>query len=259
MRQTPPPGLRPNCLLTRYPICFVHGLKNIFCARDYWHGIPEYLSSHGYEIHEFFAPWRGPHQARLDAFAAQFRNILKGHEKIHVVAHSLGTIDMIDLLMWPEFKSKFASVTFVSPPFGGTPFADLGLLFGKKLFASTNLTLTSKHASEIIKRFIKPTNVLIGSFISRPQKYPISAKLKIQHRLLTKYLRRRGLPEENDGLVPLSSQLIAQSLGEIFFEFPGDHNQIIGSGPWPGDAKTAHSVYLDHAIFLAEYDFKTAQ
>jgi hypothetical protein len=259
MRQTPPPGLRPNCLLTRYPICFVHGLKNIFCARDYWHGIPEYLKVHGYEIREHFAPWRGPHQARLDAFAEEFRRVLKNYEKIHIIAHSLGTIDMVELLMWPEFKNKFSSVTFVSPPFGGTPFAELGLLFGEKLFASTNQTLTSVHVAEIIKRFSKPRDVLIGTFVSRPEKYPFCPGLRLQHKWLTSYLKARGLNEENDGLVPLDSQLIAKSLGEIFLEFPGDHNQVIGSGPWPLDAKTAHSVYLDHAIFLAEYDFKTAQ
>ncbi len=258
MRQIPPPGLRPNCLLTRYPICFVHGLKNIFC-RDYWHGIPEYLGAHGYAVHELFGPWRGPHLARLDAFAFEFRKILEKYDKIHIIAHSLGTIDMVDLLMWPEFKNKFSSVTFVSPPFGGTPFAELGLMFGEKLFASTNLTLTSRHVAKMIERFSKPSDVLIGSFISRPQKYPLCLGLRLQHKWLTSYLRRKGLNEENDGLVSLDSQLIAKSLGEIFLEFPGDHNQVVGSGPWPNEVKTAHSVYLDHAIFLAEYDFKTAQ
>jgi hypothetical protein len=161
--------------------------------------------------------------------------------------------------MWPEFKNKFSSVTFVSPPFGGTPFAEFGLLFGERLFASTNLTLTSHHVVKIIGKYSKPADVLVGTFIARPKDYPLSFGLRLQHKWLTSYLKRHGLNEENDALVPLDSQLIAKSLGEIFLEFPGDHNQIIGSGPWPENAKTAHSVYLDHAIFLAEYDFKTAQ
>jgi len=259
MRQTPPPGLRPNCLLTRFPICFIHGLKNIFCAHDYWHGIPEYLSKHGYEVHEFHGPWRGPHEERLNSFANDFREVLKKSEKVHVIAHSLGAIDMVELLMWKEFEKKFSSVTFVSPPFGGSPYAELGLLFGEKLFASTNLTLTELHVNQILKKFVKPKDVLIGSILSNPGKYPLCPGLTIQHKFLTRYLRHKGLPEENDGLVPLTSQRRAKSLGEIFLEFPGDHNQVIGSGPWPRSEKTAHAIYLDHAIFLAEYDFKTPQ
>ncbi len=259
MRQIPPPGLRPNCLLTRYPICFVHGLKNIFCANNYWHGIPEYLRDHGYEVHEFFGPWRGPHQKRLDFFSTEIQKVLKGSEKVHVISHSLGTIDMVELLMWPQLANKFSSVTFVSPPFGGTPFAEIGLIFGEKLFASTNFTLTSKYVTPIIKKYKKPKDVFVGSIISRPRKYPLSLQVRIQHKLLTRYLRRRGLSEENDGLIPLESQLIAKGLGEILLEFPGDHTQVIGAGPWPDSEKTAHSVFLEHAIFLAEYDFETAK
>jgi hypothetical protein len=76
---------------------------------------------------------------------------------------------------------------------------------------------------------------------------------------LKSYLEGKHLNGENDGLVPYESQRIAEGLGDIFFEFPGDHVQVIGAGPWPEFEKTAHSRFLDHAIFLAEYDFQTAQ
>jgi len=259
MRQKPPQGLRPNCLLTRYPICFVHGLKNIFAAFDYWNRVPEYLSSHGYEVHVFKGPWRGPHEKRLKSFSSQFREVLERHPKVHVIAHSLGALDMLDLLGMEEFIGRFASVTFVSPPFGGSPFAHLGLLFGEKLFQSTNETLTVESATNIVKRFTAPKDVLVGTIISRPRQYPLSHSLRTHHRILTSYLRGKNLNSENDGLVPLDSQRIAKSLGRVFFEFPGDHVQVIGRGPWPKSAKTAHGMFLDHAIFLAEYDFQTAQ
>jgi triacylglycerol esterase/lipase EstA (alpha/beta hydrolase family) len=259
MRQKPPSGLRPNCLLTRYPICFVHGLKTIFCAFDYWHGVPDYLKSHGYEIYVFKGPWRGPHEKRLEAFSGQFREVLKNYPKVHVVAHSLGAMDMLDIISKEEFQDRFSSVTFVSPPFGGSPFAQLGLLFGEKFFQSTNETVTVESAQKILKRFKKPENILIGTIISRPGKYPLSSQVKAQHHLLKAYLKRKNLNEENDGLVPLESQRLAESLGKVFFEFPGDHVQVIGGGPWPEFEKTAHGMFLDHAIFLAEYDFKTAQ
>jgi hypothetical protein len=259
MEQTPPAGLRPNCLLTRYPICFVHGLKSVFNLANYWHGIPKYLKKHGYEIYDFKLPWRGPHESRVESIKSQMKEILKHNDKIHIIAHSLGCLDMITVLRDETLSKKIASVTFVSPPFGGTPIAHLGLIFGDKIFSSTNETLTAFGAEKILKDFKKPENVLIGSFIARPRNNLLNAQVKIQGKLLSDYLKKKNLPYENDGLVPLESQLIAKSLGPVYLELPGDHVQIIGRGPWPSSKRTAHEIYLDHAIFLAEYDFKTAQ
>jgi hypothetical protein len=42
--------LRPNCLLTRYPIAFVSGRKSVFRFFDHWNEIPSYLREHGYEV-----------------------------------------------------------------------------------------------------------------------------------------------------------------------------------------------------------------
>jgi triacylglycerol esterase/lipase EstA (alpha/beta hydrolase family) len=228
-------------------------------AFKYWNGIPKYLADHGYGIHEFFGPWRGPHRARLDSFRRQIEEVCAKTEKVHIIAHSMGTIDMIDLLKEPPMQSKLASVTFVSPPFAGTPMADMGLYFGDKLFSHTNESLSTKAATKIVETFKKPAGVLIGTILSRPKNYPRSYFLKLHHILFSRYLRSKNRNEENDGLVPLDSQLIAKSLGDFTIEFPGDHVQVIGGGPWPDHVKTAHEMYLDHAIFLAEYDFKTAK
>ncbi|MCB0394297.1 MAG: hypothetical protein KDD25_07045 [Bdellovibrionales bacterium] len=45
--------LRPNCLLTRYPIVFVHGASSPFYFGRYWNQIPKYLHEHGFEIIEW--------------------------------------------------------------------------------------------------------------------------------------------------------------------------------------------------------------
>ena len=42
--------LKPNCLLTRYPIAFLSGRKSIFKPFEYWNLIPAYLREHGYEV-----------------------------------------------------------------------------------------------------------------------------------------------------------------------------------------------------------------
>ncbi len=42
--------LRPNCLLTRYPIVFVSKQKSLFRIFDEWNDIPKYLREHGYDV-----------------------------------------------------------------------------------------------------------------------------------------------------------------------------------------------------------------
>lgn len=49
-RRSPAVHLVPNCLLTRYPICFVHGRPSPFYFSRYWNAVPRYLSEHGYEV-----------------------------------------------------------------------------------------------------------------------------------------------------------------------------------------------------------------
>jgi hypothetical protein len=42
--------LRPNCLLTRYPIAFLSRSRSLFRVFDLWRDIPYFLREHGYEI-----------------------------------------------------------------------------------------------------------------------------------------------------------------------------------------------------------------
>jgi hypothetical protein len=42
--------LRPNCLLTRYPIAFISGPRTLFRLFDHWNDVPVYLREHGYEV-----------------------------------------------------------------------------------------------------------------------------------------------------------------------------------------------------------------
>lgn len=42
--------LKPNCLLTRYPIAFLSGPKTVFRFFDHWNDVPVYLREHGYEV-----------------------------------------------------------------------------------------------------------------------------------------------------------------------------------------------------------------
>ncbi len=263
MRQIPRSSERHNYLISPYPICFLHGLKSIFHFRDYWHGIPEYLKDQGFLTYELKSNWRGPNKVRIIQFEDQLTEILNVHKKIHIIAHSLATVNSLELMCRPHLKGRISSVTLVSPVFGGTPWADYGAKgrkLGLNLFASINETLTKESATRALNNFVKPTDVLVTAIISNPRlDIPRARKVALQHRLLTRILRKMKLPTENDGLVPLASQRIAKSIGSIWCEFPGDHLQVVGRKPWPANEKTAHETFLEHCIFLAEHALKTSQ
>lgn len=50
--------LRPNCLLTRYPIVLLSKQKSFFRLFDEWDDVPKFLREHGYEVF-LLTPIRG--------------------------------------------------------------------------------------------------------------------------------------------------------------------------------------------------------
>jgi hypothetical protein len=51
--------LRPNCLLTRYPLIFLEKPKSLFSLRaltSTWKMIPSFTAEHGYEVHRIVIP-----------------------------------------------------------------------------------------------------------------------------------------------------------------------------------------------------------
>lgn len=249
------PTLRPNVLLTRYPIVFIHGLKSLFNFRNYWNGIPEHLIAHGYDVYVLKTHWRGPQSKRLNKIKCQISEILKEHKKIHIFAHSMGALDTLKLLDDAVFAPHITSATFISPPFKGSPWADVLARFTPGMHQE----LTKIEAQKALSEFKNISEAHLTTITAEPQTAPISPLLKAQHFLLTNYLKASKQAENNDGLVPVDSQRAAIGICGRHACFPGDHHQTIGSGPWPKNLKPARELYLDHSIFLAERDLQASE
>lgn len=56
--------LRPNCLLTKAPICFITGPRSIFHFKEIGSELQEFLYAHGYLIRKIPLPFRNPQQRR---------------------------------------------------------------------------------------------------------------------------------------------------------------------------------------------------
>ncbi len=112
---------------TKYPVLLVHG----FAFRDspvvnYWGRIPRELERNGAMV------YYGEHQSAASVehsaqeLKARIRNILadSGCEKLNVIAHSKGGLDMRLVLADPEFVPLIASLTTINTPHRGCAFAD---------------------------------------------------------------------------------------------------------------------------------------
>lgn len=123
---------------TKYPVLLVHGTgfrDRAFC--NYWGGIPGLLEKHGASI--FYSnhdAW-----ANIEDAASQIADTLKTVlketecEKVNIIAHSKGGIDVRYAISKLGLEDKIASVTMISSPNHGSKTLDkLFSIFGEWLF-----------------------------------------------------------------------------------------------------------------------------
>lgn len=121
---------------TKYPILMVHGVFfRDFRFLNYWGRIPEQLKLNGATI------FYGNHSSALavkDSAVELRQRILEivketGCDKVNVIAHSKGGLDMREALSDPEIAQHVASLTTINTPHRGCEFADYLLnFFGEK-------------------------------------------------------------------------------------------------------------------------------
>lgn len=120
-----------DCLeFTRYPIVFFHGMAgtdNFIGLMDYWYGVEPILTEAGYLNR---MPPGGALASPADR-AAQFSEALDAMEvegigrRFNLVGHSQGGIDARYLIGTLGQGPRIASLTTISAPHHGSPFADI--------------------------------------------------------------------------------------------------------------------------------------
>ena len=112
---------------TKYPILMVHGaffrdIKHL----NYWGRIPGDLMDNGATV--YFGNHQSAAAIRDSAkeLAGRIRSIVEetGCEKVHVIAHSKGGLDIRAALAYEDIAPLVASVTTVNSPHHGCHFAD---------------------------------------------------------------------------------------------------------------------------------------
>lgn len=89
--------LKPNCLLTRWPVLFLTGPRSMFYFSSYWNLYTPYLAEHGYEVFTLHLPWNNPRlrQERFEYFLNQQES---QNRKFHLVLDTPTFTEFQDVL-----------------------------------------------------------------------------------------------------------------------------------------------------------------
>ncbi len=118
-----------------YPIILSHGLfgwgtdggTGVIGIIDYWGGMPDYLRDQGAVV---YAPTKTATQSN-EYRAQELKNDINyfmaanGYSKVHVMGHSQGGLDSRYMVSNLGMSSKVRTLTSISSPHRGSPFADI--------------------------------------------------------------------------------------------------------------------------------------
>jgi len=216
------------------PVVLVHGLFGfdrigVPGARfDYFRGIAKHLATLGCDAHAVRLPMAGSVPARARELVQAIDAL--PHDRIDLIAHSLGGLDARYALAHLGLARRVRSLVTVGTPHRGTPIADLlhhgPLDWVRRLVASLGMPiealewLSTASLAQFNRDVPDVTGVRYASVVGGMHRADsvVPLALVAAHR----YLRRVAGP--NDGLVPVSSQYWGETLAEI----EADHFAQIG-------------------------------
>lgn len=216
------------------PVVLVHGLFGFDqigvsgVKLHYFRGIVDHLATLGCHAHAVRLPRAASVPERAQILAEKLSAL--PHDRIDIIAHSLGGLDARYALAHLGLAARVRSLVTIGTPHRGTPLADLAsngpLGLARKAIAALGVPLAaidwlSTAALETFNREVRDVPgvryaCVVGGI--REASTPISLAIAPAHA----YLRR--VAGSNDGLVPMSSQYWGETLAEI----EADHFEQIG-------------------------------
>jgi len=217
------------------PVVLVHGLWGFDkvgvpgAKVHYFRGIVDHLASLGCDAHAVRLPRAASVPDRAAILVEKITAL--GHQRVDIIAHSLGGLDARYALAKLGLASRVRSLVTIGTPHRGTPLADLAsaggpLALARKAVAAIGVPLDALDwlSTEALERFNRDILDVPGVRYAcvvggiRAASTPVSLAIAPAHA----YLRRVAGP--NDGLVPMTSQYWGETLAEI----EADHFEQVG-------------------------------
>lgn len=278
----------------RYPIILAHGIARFDVLREvflgllpqpplgdglhYFKGIKSDLESNGFEVHHSSVSFAAGVKQRSVELRADINAILAGtakaghsHEKIHIIAHSMGGLDARRMIVdSEEMAGKVASLTTIGTPHLGATLADLVIRNGGHLlihglrpfihlegFADLTTDVCGAFNRKALDREAK-NGVVYRTYASAEERDLVFLPLQASWLIINHH------EGENDGLVSVKSQqwekeLVAQDgktkpVTQSPFPIPADHLNEVGW--WDPQESNPVAVLRSGRLQAQEYERK---
>lgn len=256
--EAPLAGVRPASGPTErgppLPVILVHGLFGFDrfgvpgAKLHYFRGIAHHLEALGCHAHAVRLPAVASVPERAKILVDKITSL--PHERVDIIAHSLGGLDARYALAHLGLAARVRAVVTVGTPHRGTPLADLAgsgaLGLARKAIAAVGMPLAALDwlSTAALERFNREVldapgvryGCVVGG-IRRPET-PVPLAIVPAHA----YLRK--VAGANDGLVPMSSQYWGETLAEI----EADHFAQVG---WQVGLRTTFDAAGLYAFVVA--------
>lgn len=238
----------------------------------YFKGIGSHLKKHGFEVYHTSVSFAAGVETRAKDLKNEILKILEKteHDRLHIIAHSMGGLDARWMIVEEGIADKIASLTTVGTPHWGTSVADFALEYGIdkvigilskviNLEGIKSCTLAACTEFNEHARNFEAKNDVVYQVYSSCQELkrtflPFQAAWKIVN----------GREGDNDGLISVTSQrwtpMLVSDDGTIKmvaqneFPIPADHldemgwwnlNEIHKAGWWNMKALREKNHYED--------------
>jgi len=217
------------------PVVLVHGFFGFDrlpipgTKLDYFRGISTHLNELGCDTHAVRLPAAAAVPDRARALVTAIEAL--PHDRVDMIAHSLGGLDARYALSKLGLAKRVRSLVTIGTPHRGTPLADLATTGGalswpRKIVAALGMPLHALDwlSTASLERFNRDVPdaagvryaCVVGGLRAEPPVIPLP--LVAAHGFL------RRIAGANDGLVPMSSQYWGETLAEI----EADHFAQVG-------------------------------
>lgn len=210
---------------TKYPILLVHGVFfRDYKYFDYWGRIPGQLKRNGATVYYGMQPSADSIANCAQAITQRIKDIMKetGCEKVNIIAHSKGGLDCRYAMAFCDAAEFVASLTTISTPHRGSPFADYLLnkissknqerichAYNRALnklgepeadLMTAARQLTTEYCIPLDQQMPQPADVFCQSFGSK-----MNSPLKGHFPMNFTGIVMRQIARDNDGLVSTDS------------------------------------------------------
>lgn len=290
--------------MNSYPIVLAHGIARFDIVRQmilddirsivpffnfptdelhYFRKIGSHLTQRGFVVAQPNVNFAGDVKQRARDLGSALDDFLSGtpHEKVHIIAHSMGGLDARHMLFHNHhgMRHRVASLTTIGTPHLGTSVADVGmaivgdqrldllkLLLGLDITGFRDLsTQACKEVNEEMEDFEAKNDVFYQTYAASQDVARTFSLIKFSWRIIQENERNDGHGGANDGLVSRKSQWWTAELrgqdGTVkrvpqhLFSVPADHLNEIG---WWDLDELNLAQFAHHWDWWSPREFETA-